>query len=456
MPNSRNMPVIIATSVAALLLAGCESAMDSLGSLNPFAEEETILPGERKSIATNVDPAGNPLMERRTVGVPQARAVADWSQPGGNAANNPGNVALSGGTGSRSWRAKIPSQSGSGFADFSSEDLRVTARPIVYQGRAVVYDPSGYVASYSVSSGGRAWSVNLHPKDEDEMAPGGGVAADQGTIFASTGYGEVTALSVSNGGKVWSVKLEAPARSAPTATGGKVYVVTQTNVVVALNQTDGSEVWTYRGIPESAGILSAASPAVSGSTLVVPYSSGEIVALDAETGEARWADAVSRSYRTLAVSGLSDIAASPVIDGGTVFATGVAGRTIAVGLSKGTRIWEQNVGSAHTPVVTPSAVYIVDLSDRVVAMDRKTGAVMWATQLPVVRTKKKYTNWVGPVLAGGALWAVSNDGKIAAVAAGTGEVISNRDLGGPGYLPPVAASGKLVVVTGKGELAAFN
>jgi len=449
--------VAVAACSLTLLVGGCESIGDSFDSINPFAEKELILPGERREIAANIDPAGNPLMERKAVGVPQARSVADWSQPGGNAANNPGNVALSSGSGARAWRTKIPTESGGGFGVFgSSDNLRVSSRPIAYQGRVVVYDPSGSLSSFSLSSGGRAWSIKLRPKDEPDIAPGGGVAADQGMIFVATGYSSVSAVSPSNGQTIWTKELEAPARSAPTASGGKVYVVTQTNVIVALDQKDGNELWSYRGIPEAAGVLSAAAPAVSGDTVIVPYSSGEVIALNTKTGEVRWTEAISRSYRTLAVSGLSDVAASPVIDGGTVFATGLAGRIIAVGIRKGNRIWEQDVGSAHTPVVTPSAVYLVDLNDRVIALNRKSGAVMWATQLPIVRTKKKNTNWAGPVLASGALWLVSNEGSIAAVAAGTGEVISNRDLGAPGYLPPIAASGKLVIVTGKGDLTALN
>ena len=67
--------------------------------------------------------------------------------------------------------------------------------------------------------------------------------------------------------------------------------------------------------------------------MVVPYSSGEVTAFNADDGTLKWADAVVRSTRTLAVSGLTDVAASPVIYDGIVYATGVSGRTIAVRVS---------------------------------------------------------------------------------------------------------------------------
>ena len=134
----------------------------------------------------------------------------------------------------------------------------------------------------------------------------------------------------------------------------------------------------------------------------------------------------------------------------------MAGRTVAINLKTGSRIWQQDLGSAHSPAVTPAAVYLVDLNDRVVALNRKDGKIMWSTQLPIVDTKKKRTNWAGPVLASGSLWLVSNEGNLAAVDAASGEVRSTREVGGPSFMPPIVASGKLIILSGNGTLTAVN
>ena len=389
--------------------------------------------------------------------VPAARRNADWSQPGGNTSNNPGHLVLAAGGRGRIWRAKLGAAgTGTGVTSFLDESVRISARPIAYQGRVYVYDPNGTVSSNALGNGGRAWRVSLRPEGEGDPATGGGVAAANGLIYAATGYGSIAALNPGNGRITWSKKIEAPARGAPTAGNGNVYVITQTNVVIAVNGTDGAELWTYRGIPERAGLLAASSPAVVGNSVVVPYTSGEVVALDAKTGEVQWVDAVTRSYRTLAISGLSDVSASPVIENGTVIATGVAGRTIAVRLRTGERVWEQNVGSAHTPAVTSTTVYLVDLNDRLIALNRKDGSVMWSTQLPIVKTKRKRTNWAGPVLAGNALWLVSNEGKLIQVGAASGNVVSTQSIGDPAFISPIVADGKLLVLSGSGTLTAIN
>ena len=91
-----------------------------------------------------------------------------------------------------------------------------------------------------------------------------------------------------------------------------------------------------------------------------------------------------RSTRTLAVSGLTDVAASPVIHDGVVYATRRLRPHHRGRLGSGERLWEQNIGSASTPAVSGNALFIVDLEDNLVAMNRSTGEVFWRTALPVV------------------------------------------------------------------------
>ena len=163
-----------------------------------------------------------------------------------------------------------------------------------------------------------------------------------------------------------------------------------------------------------------------------------------------------RSTRTLAVSGLTDVAASPVIYEGVVYATGVSGRTIAVRLGDGERLWEQNIGSASTPAVSGNAIFIVDLQDNIVALDRATGKVFWRTALPVVRKKKFFSVWAGPTLAGGVCGRCRTTSKLIGVDPATGNIIVDRELPSPAYIKPIAAGGQLLVLSADGSLAAFR
>lgn len=437
---------------AGLTLAGCGTVSDFADSVNPFSSKDDVLPGERQAY---FDVENNPAqLENRAATVGQANGGQTWTQAGGNAANNPGNVAVSV-NGARAWRASVGS-SGGGIGSFVSSPMRLSARPVSDGSRVFVYKQDGTVVALSVGNGGRLWTRSVRPEGESDVAAGGGVATDNGRVFVATGYGQLAALDASNGGVLWTVDLDTPAREAPAAASGHVFVVTQNNEVIAVGQEDGEQKWTFAGIPETGGVLSAASPAVSGGTVVFPSSSGEVLAMDIEKGEPKWIDGVARAFRTRAVSGLVDVAGSPVIADGQVYTAGVAGRVVATDLKTGERAWELNYGSVHTPVASGSALFLIDLDENVVAIERKTGEPLWQLPLPQPEDEDDHANWAGPILANGTLLAFSSDGRIARIDATNGRLIDTRETSVDIYVSPIVAGGRVVAVSSKGDVVAFN
>ncbi|XYK81361.1 MAG: outer membrane protein assembly factor BamB family protein [Labrenzia sp.] len=437
----------VLTLALPVFLAGCGSVSEFGSSLNPFSKED-ILPGERQAVFDGIDPAAQALGKAANIGAPTGGQT--WTSAGGGPANDPGNVAVSV-SGSRAWQANV----GSSGRGLTSSALRVSSRPVSDGSRIYVYKPNGEVVALS-TAGGRQWTQNLRPEGERDVGPGGGVVVDGGIVYAATGYRQVAALEAGSGRVIWTAEMDTPARGAPAAGGGHVFVVSQSNEVYAFSKEDGSVAWTFAGIEETAGVLSAANPAISGNRVIVPFSSGEIMAINIKSGEPEWIDGVSRGFRTLALSGLADVSASPVVSGNTVVATGVAGRTVAVDVRTGQRQWDQNLGSVHTPVVSGNAVFMVDLDDRMVALDRSSGETMWATQLPKPEKKKRRRNWAGPILANGALVAFSSDGQIAMVDAASGNIMTTQRTNTDVFVTPIAAGGRVVVLTGRDGVAAFN
>jgi len=443
---------VVALVATAVLVSGCGSVGDSLSSINPFHKKDTILPGERSPIFPNQDSPQEVNEDVAAISIGAATSMTNWPQSGGNAAANTGHLSFAG-SGARAWRASIGGGGGS-IMQFANESQRIAARPVASGGNVIIYSPDATVTALSVSNGGRQWTANLRPEKERDVASGGGAAIDNGRVFVATGYGSVAALDLGSGKVLWTQELETPARSTPTATAGKVFVVNQANEIIALSQADGTEEWTYRGIPETAGLLSTANPSVSGDTVVVPMNSGEVMALSVSSGDPKWIDSVTRSTRTLAVAGLTDVSGSPVIDGGLVFATGVGGRTIAVSLSTGERVWEQNIGSASTPIVSGNGLFLIDLEGRIVALEKKSGKIAWRTALP---TKKKGRfAWNGPLLAGNSLWMVSNAGLLISVDPSNGQIRSQTDVASHGYTAPILASGYMVFVSDAGEISGLR
>nr|WP_320141954.1 PQQ-binding-like beta-propeller repeat protein [uncultured Cohaesibacter sp.] len=446
--ETRSLAYAGKAALMALLLglAGCSSVTDFASDVNPFKTPEEVLPGQRQALFDTAAVAK--VEDTSPVSIPGPVNFSSWSQAGGPATNNPPNVSFSG-QGARVWSAKAAIRGG-------DSDERAAARPVSVGGRVAVYSPDGDVSLYNASNGGRIWNVSVRPQNEKGVSIGGAVTMDSARVFAATGFSELVALDAGSGRRLWSFQLDAPARGAPVVVGNTVLAVSATNSLFAVNVSDGGELWTFEGIPQGTGLLGSGAPAVSGNTVLFSGTSGELVALDIKSGEMRWSDTIVQGTRRYAISGISAIAGGPVVSDGIVYASSVSGNTIALRIRDGERVWDRSLGSVHAPVVAGNSIFVVDLDDRIVALNKKNGKIRWSSQLPSVRSKKKSTSWAGPVLAGSRLWVTSNDGKLAAVDPKNGSIVLTRDIKDPVFIAPIAVTGRLIMLSGSGRLSAYN
>lgn len=433
-------PIVIAAFIALAAPLGACSGVPT--KLNPFKKEEAKLPGERVSVLKSKEGFEvDETLAKSPVVLPPPRRNADWSQPGGVASNAPGHLDFGGSLGA-AWRADI--------GEGSSDEGRLTASPIVHQGKIYTLDAEGVISAFSVSSGSRLWRVSLAPENErGSEGFGGGIAAKGERIFVTTGFGVVVALNAGNGTVEWTREIGVPLRSSPTAIDGKLFFVSTESRLYCLSTADGVELWTFRGLPETATLLSNVSPAVADDTVVVPYPSGEVIAYTVSAGRPAWVESLSRTRGGSSLAGLSD-PARPAIDRGVVFAVGHSGRMFATAQKSGERIWTKRIHGTQMPWPAGNLVFVVDVNGVLMALSRQEGKVRWLTELP------RATRWSGPVLAGGRLWLASADGIVLSVDAKTGAVLSQRDLDAPIFIAPIVASGRMFVLTDKARLLALN
>jgi outer membrane protein assembly factor BamB len=427
--------------VIGLALAGCGDSMPRLQDLNPFAEKEVPLPGKRISVIQQENITSDLAAASKPIVLPPQQANTSWTQPGGLSNNAPGHLAFAGSL-KTAWSVSI----GTGSSFYG----KLTASPIVYDGKIFTLDAAGRVTAVNASGGAVVWKVSTTPANEkDQEGFGGGLAADGGRIYAATGFGNVVALDARNGKKLWEKNLGSPVRASPTAAAERVYVVTKEGQVFCLSGSDGAELWNFTGLSERASILVNTSPAVDGDTVVVPYPSGDVVALNVSSGQPLWSESLARTRTASSLSAMSD-AARPVVTGGVVYAVGHAGRMVATALKTGERLWSLTVAGIQPPWVAGDSVFVVDTSGQLLAVRRDDGKIQWATKLAGGVT------WSGPVLAGNRLWLASSKGHLTGVDASTGKVAATHNLGAPIFVAPVVAGGRMYLLTDTAKLIALH
>jgi outer membrane protein assembly factor BamB len=331
---------------------------------------------------------------------------------------------------------------------------------VIAGGKIYVLDSEVNVSAFDAKSGDRLWRTDLTPDDEDsEDGFGGGVAVEGEKVFVSTGFGFVVALNAKNGKEVWRRAATVPFRAAPVVNGGRVFVSTQENQLFALAEDDGRVLWDHRGIAESAGILGSNSVAVSGDVVVVPYTSGELFALNVRNGRPVWNDTLARSGGMTALSTLADISGRPVIDRGLVFANSHAGRLVAIDIRTGERSWTIDVGGTQRPWVVGDYVYVITDAAQVMCVRRADGRIRWIKQLEAYRDPKGRRGaiaWSGPVLVSDRLVALSSEGYAVSISPYTGEILGQIDIPDKAFIAPVVANNTVYVLTDDARLTALR
>lgn len=443
----KSAPLVAKSSLFGMALLGLTACGDVDKALTGPREDVRIGPSKSDIIADQTAQAA-----AQPVRLPSISTNANWTHRGGGPTHNAPHAALS-----SSPQEVFSTKIGAG----DSRRNRIVAEPVVAGGLIYTMDSLNTVTAVN-TAGTVVWTRNLTPSTEKPSQGGsGGLAFGNGTVFATSGFGELVALDSASGAEIWDQDLDAFGGASPTYFDGLVYVVGQDSVAWAINADTGRIQWQLVGTPSGNNLLGGPGVAVSDTLAVFPFPSAELIGTFRKGGVRLWNAAILGRRGGTAVGGITDIAGDPVIAGDTVYAGNTAGRTVALDLRTGERNWTANIGSYGTPVVAGTALYLVSDQNKLTRLDRATGAIAWQVDLPLFtanrdRRKKAIFAHYGPTLAGGLLWVASTDGLIRAFDPASGAKVAERAIKGGAASAPVVAGGTMYVVSKRGQLHAFR
>jgi outer membrane protein assembly factor BamB len=276
-------------------------------------------------------------------------------------------------------------------------------------------------------------------------------------------------LDAGTGAIGWRARTPEAIHGAPTVAAGRAMAISLDNTLLTFDTATGAPSWTYQALAESARILSASSPAVSGDTVVAAFGSGELVALRAANGNDLWNEALSRASRTSALSEIRDIPGRPVIYQGDVFAVSHSGVFSATDLRTGQARWSLPVVGVTSPWPAGDVVYAVSKTGEVICASRENGQIYWIRNLNEGFKAKRVGGvfgiggqrqtrpiWSGPLLANDRLLIVGQTGYLVALNAKTGAVERRIDIKAPATIAPIAMGDTVYVVTQDADLIAIR
>ena len=276
-------------------------------------------------------------------------------------------------------------------------------------------------------------------------------AVDAGRVFFLVWDGQAVTLrghAAADGKELWDVPLGGYVSQhgfgiSPLAADGRVFVNFDQDgsaVLLAFDGATGKKLWSADRKPFRAN---SAMCLLHKGTLVATSTAG-LTAHDPATGKVAWDWAWPFDGMALRTVG------SPVLDGDTVIAVagdgGGSRSTVAVAAgAKPKLLWQKtkDVPYVPGPIASGRHLYFVTDAGLAACADLTTGDIVWQE-----RAFSKAVS-ASPLLAGGAVVAVAEDGTILAFKASSDgfEKLAEGKLREPVFASPAAAGGRLYVRT---------
>jgi outer membrane protein assembly factor BamB len=253
----------------------------------------------------------------------------------------------------------------------------------------------------------RIWTASLGGKS-DYLRVALRPAGDGNRIYAAGRDGDVSAFDPKSGKRIWRTKLDIELSSGPGVGEGRVVVAAKDGFVIVLDAATGEEQWRAEIAAES-----LARPVVKDDLLIIQTIDNRLQAMSLYDGRSRWS--LEQSTPALTIRGSS----SPEIVGTTVVAGFDTGRLIAADLETGTVVWESLLSPPKGRsdldrlsdidgelAVVGQDLYAAGYQGRLAALAVESGQVLWSREI---------SSYEGVAADWNSLYTVRDDGEIIAL-----------------------------------------
>ena len=337
--------------------------------------------------------------------------------------------------------------------DISLKNKGSISAPVFSNQHVFILDSRANLYSFGLD-GKKEWVLDLAPSLEKNQKThhSGGIVLNKENLFVATGFGEIFSINL-DGSINWKKRFDSPFRGAPIFSNNKIFVINANDLAIAINKK-GETIWTLQGPTRPTLLSKGISPALKSNKLLLPFSAGQLTAVLPNNGAELWTAAFDQSNKGEAYSIIGDFGGSPVIKSNKVFLISSSGQLLALNLNSGRKIWSVSVGSNSTPLIVGGSIFVVSTKGQLVRIGENNGEVIWSRNILGSNTSNE--NFFGPTLAGNFLWITGTDGYLRKFDPSTGKEFSKHRIGHQILYRTYAVHDKLFIISKSGKIIAFD
>lgn len=326
--------------------------------------------------------------------------------------------------------------------------------PINYDNAIYAASRSGQVKAIDLLNGHTIWDKNLSKStlfSSKTALFSGGVSADDKYVYVGSERAVVYALDRNDGNVIWEKPVKGEVLARPISSEDKLIVYTASGNLQALNRNTGEDVWDVMLEVPPLSLRGNSTPTIAHGAAILGDDTGHVNAYYLNDGQLIWQQRISQPSGSTEIAKLNDVDSTPVIEGNLAYAIGYNGNVVALDLSNGQIVWRKEMGSTHSFAVDSQNLFVVDQDDNVQAVSKNGGTVLW-TQADLL-----HRQLTDPVLYENYIVLGDFEGYLYWLSKDNGEVVAKTQVSSSGLISkPLVVDNKVIVQAKNGDIYAFT
>ena len=318
--------------------------------------------------------------------------------------------------------------------------------PVVSEGVVYAAGAEGNVSALARDTGKVLWSRKL-----EGVRVGAGVSLGADQLFLGTLDGEVVALNKSDGSDLWKARVDSEILNNPVSDGAYVAIHSIDDRLTVLNARTGELVWRQASLQPALTLRGASDPVIVRDAVFVGLASGEVKGFRLENGAPLWSSRVSVPKGSTELERMVDIKGTPLVSGDTIYLSSFQGNVAALDMYSGRHRWNKEISSYKSMAEGFGALYLTDEKSYVTSVDQRTGASNWRQE------KLEYRHLSAPAVFNNYILAGDLEGYLHILSQVDGSQAGRFKAGSAAIsTAPVVNGDMIFVMNSVGELMALR
>jgi len=334
------------------------------------------------------------------------------------------------------WSKGVGDGQGDGFYKIQP----VIAGDIIYAASA-----DGVLIALNRNTGKVQWKVDL------DLKLSGGVGVYENVLLLGGSDGSVIQLDAGSGAINWTTKLSGEVLAPPQGNGRVVVAQSYEGRVQGLDFNTGEKLWVFNSNVPVLTVRGTSSPILSGNMVYAGFASGRVLALDANTGAIAWEVRVTIPQGRSEIERIVDIDGTMLLAGKELYAASYQGRLVAIDVSSGRKLWQQDVSSFAGVSQGFGNIYVTDEDGALRAYLRNGQGERWS------QTALGYRELSRPTPVSSYVAVADFEGIVHLISQVDGEFVGRVKADGDGARADMLSDGNVLYVYGNsGKLTAYQ